>query len=366
MNRSLLKLSAIMLCLIAGTAQDSQAQLFKQDFAKLMAPLQGTSSTSVLLVDANYVSATPSNAQFTSIAATAGGTPATQYSMVYDSTGSLVMARIGGGNSALTRSVPFAGPPTSLVVKFDYNNMTYTGGSAGNNYINFNVGTTYPDDAAGRPQGGFAKFGIGFAKPDSTWFVNNINSGTVSGAGKYKSMQTITFVVNNSGGTLTYASPGGSTESVANQMWDLWVGTTKEFDEQPVLDNTQTLSCFKLFFGSASSTIRIDNLSITQIGGSTSVKPIGSAFPGSFNLSQNFPNPFNPSTRINFTLAKSGFTTLKIYSVIGTEVATLVSDVMEAGSYNAEFDASNLPSGVYMSVLTSGGQKMTNRMMLLK
>ncbi len=86
----------------------------------------------------------------------------------------------------------------------------------------------------------------------------------------------------------------------------------------------------------------------------------------SYSLSQNYPNPFNPSTQIKFTLAKSGLTTLKVYNILGEEVATLVNENLASGSYSATFDASRLASGTYLYILTSGNQRLMNKMMLLK
>jgi hypothetical protein len=99
---------------------------------------------------------------------------------------------------------------------------------------------------------------------------------------------------------------------------------------------------------------------------STGITGTGMRTPAGFDLLQNYPNPFNPSTQITFTLASANYTTLKVYDIIGTEVATLVDGVLPAGSYTAPFSASHLPSGVFMSVLSSGGQKITKRMVLMK
>lgn len=88
--------------------------------------------------------------------------------------------------------------------------------------------------------------------------------------------------------------------------------------------------------------------------------------PGQFSLSQNYPNPFNPSTAINYTIGAKSLVTLKVFNVIGQEVATLVNESMNAGSYSATFSASNLSSGVYFYKLTAGSFIQTNKMVLLK
>jgi hypothetical protein len=96
------------------------------------------------------------------------------------------------------------------------------------------------------------------------------------------------------------------------------------------------------------------------------VTPIGNVIPKVYSLSQNFPNPFNPVTKINFTLPKQGFVTLKIYDVLGREVRTLVNEVKSAGSYAVDFNASEYSSGVYFYRLESNGFTDIKRMVLIK
>ncbi|MEW5799865.1 MAG: FG-GAP-like repeat-containing protein [Bacteroidota bacterium] len=91
------------------------------------------------------------------------------------------------------------------------------------------------------------------------------------------------------------------------------------------------------------------------------------AVPKVFALDQNYPNPFNPATTIGFTLEKSGIATLKIYDIIGREVATLVNEPLEAGVYHQkQFDARGLASGIYFARLVSGGKTQLKKMMLMK
>ena len=88
--------------------------------------------------------------------------------------------------------------------------------------------------------------------------------------------------------------------------------------------------------------------------------------PNSFTLNQNFPNPFNPTTNISYTLPESGAVTLEVFNVTGQKVATLVNSVKSAGSHIATFDASNLSSGVYMYRLSSGNSIQIRKMLLIK
>jgi len=85
-----------------------------------------------------------------------------------------------------------------------------------------------------------------------------------------------------------------------------------------------------------------------------------------FSLNQNYPNPFNPSTTISFTIPYSSFTTLKVYNLLGQEVATLVNRETEAGSLEIKWNASDLSSGIYLYKLQAGSFTETKKMILVK
>ena len=85
-----------------------------------------------------------------------------------------------------------------------------------------------------------------------------------------------------------------------------------------------------------------------------------------FKLDQNYPNPFNPSTIISYSVAKKSNVLLSVYNILGEQVATLVNDIKEAGSYQVQFNASNLTSGVYIVKMTAGSFTETMKMNLLK
>jgi ELWxxDGT repeat protein len=88
--------------------------------------------------------------------------------------------------------------------------------------------------------------------------------------------------------------------------------------------------------------------------------------PSAFSLSQNYPNPFNPTTAISYQLAAGGMTTLVVYDAVGREVAVLVNEVKEAGTYSATFDGSKLSSGMYFAKLQSGETVRLIKMLMLK
>ena len=98
----------------------------------------------------------------------------------------------------------------------------------------------------------------------------------------------------------------------------------------------------------------------------TDVNEIPGSTPVAYALEQNFPNPFNPSTKINFSLPVEGFVTLDVYNSIGQKVASLVNETKTAGNYTVNFDASDLTSGIYFYKINSGNFTETKKMILLK
>ncbi len=104
---------------------------------------------------------------------------------------------------------------------------------------------------------------------------------------------------------------------------------------------------------------------IALVSNPTSVKDLPAA-PAKFSLAQNYPNPFNPSTRFQFSLPEVGFSTLKVYNLLGVEVATVVAKELAAGSHTYEWNAGNLSSGIYFYRLASGSYSETRKLMLMK
>jgi hypothetical protein len=99
----------------------------------------------------------------------------------------------------------------------------------------------------------------------------------------------------------------------------------------------------------------------TLVGGVQTI-----TIPNYYALEQNYPNPFNPATKITYALPKAGDVELKIYDVLGREVATLVNEVKQAGIYTVEFNASNFASGIYFYTMKSGDFNAVKKMVLVK
>ncbi|MFA7418438.1 MAG: T9SS type A sorting domain-containing protein [Melioribacteraceae bacterium] len=128
---------------------------------------------------------------------------------------------------------------------------------------------------------------------------------------------------------------------------------------------TLILSNGALFLGTSEGVVWKRDLSDLGI---TSVKQVASEIPSAFELSQNYPNPFNPETNISYKLQTASQVSLKVYDVLGNEVATLVNEYQQAGKYNFELSINKfqLSSGFYLYTLKAGSFSSTKKMLLIK
>lgn len=90
------------------------------------------------------------------------------------------------------------------------------------------------------------------------------------------------------------------------------------------------------------------------------------ATPTDYQLFQNYPNPFNPTTNIEFSIPLSGLVSLKVFNLLGQEIAVLINKELSAGSYKVDFDASKLTSGIYFYSIQTSDYQNTIKMLLLK
>jgi hypothetical protein len=120
---------------------------------------------------------------------------------------------------------------------------------------------------------------------------------------------------------------------------------------------------YEMYLPFTMSTYRAFRYEWTPLAG---VEPVKSEAPEEYKLYQNYPNPFNPNTIIRFKIKDSKYVSLKIYDVQGKEIATLVNENLKAGTYEMEFNAKGLSSGIYYYRLTAGDFSETNKMILVK
>lgn len=137
-------------------------------------------------------------------------------------------------------------------------------------------------------------------------------------------------------------------------------------ENSPCIDAGIDVGLTKDFYGNKIFNGFAPDIGIQEYYGTTNILSNNFNEINGFNLEQNYPNPFNPSTTINYSLPKTGFVQLKIYDVLGREITSLINKEQKSGNYKVEFNANNLPSGVYYYRLQTDGFVETKRMILLR
>lgn len=162
----------------------------------------------------------------------------------------------------------------------------------------------------------------------------------------------------------------------ANTPYNYQAGDTAYVDVQIELNVGATLGKYEIGYFVSNAALdftepeyysfRLENpITVTQ-GTGVEKSSSSETLVKDYKLSQNYPNPFNPMTTIVYDLPAAGMTTLKLYNVLGEEVITLVNEHKAAGSYQHQFDASKLESGVYYYTIKSGDFEATRKLVLVK
>ncbi|HEX2787538.1 MAG TPA: T9SS type A sorting domain-containing protein [Ignavibacteria bacterium] len=141
-------------------------------------------------------------------------------------------------------------------------------------------------------------------------------------------------------------------------------GNTGQLPRDMIVDKNGYVYTTGSGFGLGGGTgVKMSTFKISQV---TGINILSENIPNKYSLSQNFPNPFNPTTRINFSIPNSGFVSLKVYDMLGREVSVLVNEKLTAGEYSYDFDAGILQSGIYFYCFQANKFSKTNKMILLK
>ncbi len=146
--------------------------------------------------------------------------------------------------------------------------------------------------------------------------------------------------------------------------------TNGNFTVSKLAAGTYTLTAHRMGFSPVTQNITITNGNLNGVnlsfGNPIGIEPKPGKIPENYNLSQNFPNPFNPLTHINFDIPKENFVKLAVYNILGKEVEALVNEKLNAGSYSVEWNASKYSSGIYFYRIESGNFIKTMKMILIK
>ena len=208
---------------------------------------------------ADYVnSSSPSSSQMNSI--TSSGA-AKVWSV---SSNSLSLTSTGSNGAFATRTTVFTTVPVAIQFTFDL--VLLSSSSALTSAIQFYFGTGFSTGNSPPTNSTvFSKFGINLT--NSSGFSLRDISGSTSGSTTYTTgTYAITFVSNNSGSSLSYLAPDGTTETLANDTWDVWVGTSRQLNDRAATTATSSITDFKFGAdGNGTYSVRLDNLKITSI-----------------------------------------------------------------------------------------------------
>ena len=165
-------------------------------------------------------------------------------------------------------------------------------------------------------------------------------------------------------GTMTI--PGGASYEALRIREELNISTSTSVTYSFVAKNGSQVNVFAVDANPPTSgMINVEGTSYNGAMTTTGVEQI-SGLVEDFSLSQNYPNPFNPSTNIEYSIPEASFVELKVYDVLGNEVATLVNKEQTAGVYRADFSGNSLASGLYIARITAGNFTNTIKMTLMK
>ncbi|MFN4083732.1 MAG: T9SS type A sorting domain-containing protein [Bacteroidia bacterium] len=240
MKKNNLALTILNLIVIFGLVNNkAKCQILFQDFS---------SSTTV----SDYVNSSPNSNQFNSISTSGTGT------VISINTGQLRFVRTGNAGS-ISRTTDFTGSPSSLVVRMQLNVPSSSGATTSAAVFQIGSGFTTSNSAESNANT-HSRFAINIGSTSGQFSLRDINA-SVNGTTTLSTSTLITWVINNSGASITYRAPNGNQETVADDTWDLWIGTTKEFNDRGATTTSQSLADFKFAFTSGSATIDIDNIS---------------------------------------------------------------------------------------------------------
>ncbi|MCY7409503.1 MAG: HYR domain-containing protein, partial [Chitinophagales bacterium] len=231
-------LTVVMLTLLISS---SFAQLFTQNFS-LGNPVS------------QYVSATPTNQQYTSVSTSGSAS-------VSAASNALVFSRPGSGQGAFSRIQNFSPLPTSLLYSFT---LSATSTAALNSVARWKVGQNFTNSITSEASSNtHSQLGLDYGSPSGQWRLRDIGTGATSAF--FSGTQTITWAINNSGASISYFGPNGAAESVGNDKMDVWVGTTKVFDDKSVTTGSVNLEDLKFYISGGNGTVTMDNFLIDPI-----------------------------------------------------------------------------------------------------
>jgi hypothetical protein len=293
----------ILITAIAVVNQPINAQLFQQDFTSALTAGNQGGGTKIVYTgitnDIIYVNSAASTSQFTFLSTNGDGA-----SIEMNGDGYMRLSR-SASTIYVVRNTNFTGSPAAIMLSFDFNAETTSGTSGqtiqfmlGQNFLNSNN----EPSAANK----HSLFFINTKSPTGapgTWGVTPLNASSESA---YNSSQKVTWVINKGIENLTYTAPDGSTESLATNTYDLWVGTNKHYNDQAATTPDAELLNFEIRIAGGNGTYTIDNLIISEISNSPVESDVTDHFrtkqSGNWNEASTWESSPNGSTWVDATV----------------------------------------------------------------
>jgi hypothetical protein len=160
-----------------------------------------------------------------------------------------------------------------------------------------------------------------------------------------------------------------------DSLWGIYVSFDYGLSWKKINEGFNPNGCFiSLYINSNIIYGGLDNIWTRRLSEIIAIEPISTVIPRQYYLSQNYPNPFNPTTKIKFDIAQhtrysllgGDRVSLKVYDIMGRELATLVNEQLLPGTYSVDWNASAFPSGIYFYKIISGDYTETKRMIFIK
>jgi photosystem II stability/assembly factor-like uncharacterized protein len=319
-----------------------------------------------------------------------------------------------GGTNFIARHVPITNAGACKTLYFFNQSQGYTGGEMGSVYYTTDVGVSWTQQYSFGTTGSnniedinFANDSVGYVTGDQgklakttnrlTWDSTGIDLPTTvvhwttewfnPNTGFIGSTNGRIYKTTNGGVSWTLASDtaglsgvdvidmdmvsqtrGIAAAELGNMMvMDSVSGTFKKYPATLTAPGGLTVNLWGVDFVSSTKAYMSGYNSALYVVDITPVTAIiSNEAPAQYTLKQNYPNPFNPVTKIQFSIPKNGFATLKVYDILGKQVAALLAEELTAGSYETEFDASQLSSGVYFYRLNVNGFTDVKKMIVQK
>lgn len=271
-------------------------------------------------------------------------------SSISNPAGALRVSVAPGDHASFSRTADFSPAPSALICRF---NLSLSG--AGTNETSaqvFRIGSGFSASNADEADvNTYARLGVNTLGTGNEFQLRDLVARKNSAA--FRGTQAITWVLNHSGSTLSYAAPDGGTESIGNDHVDVWVGRTRVFDESPVTNVTAAITNLKWYWASGSGVTTFDRFTVDTVdgaatGGGDLPTPTADLTPGadraaagedaSIALYRPTPNPFATNMRFAYAIPTRGPVDIGVFDLAGRRVRTLAQGVQAAGQYQAVWD----------------------------